>query len=313
MSGGATLAAYMLVNNIYDLQNIQNNLSGTYALGASIDASASASWNGSAGFVPIGNFNPYTNTGASFTGTFNGNGSTISTPVIDLPSTNSVGVGLFSSVGGGGLVENLGLLGESVTASGLPSGLGPAGVGSLVGINFGTMTNAYATGTVSGPSNIVVGELIEINEGSVSNVHTSGTVTGSNGVGGLVGATAQIGTSSMVTDSYSSATVTANVSGATEIGGLIGHNGTGTVTQSYATGAVTVGSNSLQVAGLIGRNDGTVAKSYATGSVTAGASAGTKSRRSDRKQPRAGVPDLCNRRHECRQWFCRCRELDRLQ
>ena len=34
VSGGATLAAYMLVNNIYDLQNIQNNLSGTYALGA---------------------------------------------------------------------------------------------------------------------------------------------------------------------------------------------------------------------------------------------------------------------------------------
>lgn len=51
------LTAYMLVNSIYDLQNIQNNLSGDYALGTNIDASATASWNGGAGFVPLGSFN----------------------------------------------------------------------------------------------------------------------------------------------------------------------------------------------------------------------------------------------------------------
>ena len=44
----------MLVNTVYDLQNMQNYLSGAYALGRDIDASATASWNGGAGFAPVG-------------------------------------------------------------------------------------------------------------------------------------------------------------------------------------------------------------------------------------------------------------------
>jgi filamentous hemagglutinin family protein len=51
---GGQLAAYMLVNTVFDLQNVQNNLGGTYALGRNIDASATASWNGGSGFASIG-------------------------------------------------------------------------------------------------------------------------------------------------------------------------------------------------------------------------------------------------------------------
>ena len=54
VTGGATLNTYMLVNTVYDLQNMQNNLAGVYALGRDIDASATASWNGGAGFTPVG-------------------------------------------------------------------------------------------------------------------------------------------------------------------------------------------------------------------------------------------------------------------
>src|SRR6202044_865441 len=54
IANGGTLTAYMLVNTIYDLQNIENNLTGTYALGGNIDATATAAWNGTAGFTPIG-------------------------------------------------------------------------------------------------------------------------------------------------------------------------------------------------------------------------------------------------------------------
>ena len=54
VTGGATLNTYMLVNTVYDLQNIKNNLAGVYALGRDIDASATASWNGGAGFTPVG-------------------------------------------------------------------------------------------------------------------------------------------------------------------------------------------------------------------------------------------------------------------
>ena len=71
VTGGATLNTYMLVNTVYDLQNMQNNLSGAYALGRDIDAGATAGWNGGAGSAPIG-------TGTSFTGKLDGQGHTIS-------------------------------------------------------------------------------------------------------------------------------------------------------------------------------------------------------------------------------------------
>jgi hypothetical protein len=60
VTGGGTLNAYMLVNTVYDLQNIQNDLSGAYALGGNIDAGQTAKWNtgigfnSGTGFWPIG-------------------------------------------------------------------------------------------------------------------------------------------------------------------------------------------------------------------------------------------------------------------
>ena len=108
VTGGATLNAYMLVNTVYDLQNMQNNLSGTYALGRDIDASATASWNGGAGFAPIGTY--YS---ADFTGTFDGQGHTISNLFINRPASQFVG--LFGSNESSATVRKLGLLNVSIT------------------------------------------------------------------------------------------------------------------------------------------------------------------------------------------------------
>ncbi len=47
----------MLVNTLNDLDNVRTNLTGNYALGRDIDATATATWNGGAGFTPIGNDN----------------------------------------------------------------------------------------------------------------------------------------------------------------------------------------------------------------------------------------------------------------
>ena len=79
----------MWVNNVYDLQNISQNLGGNYGF-ANIDASATASWNSGAGFIPIGDAaNP-------FTGTLVGNtGSTISNLTISSAASD---VGLFGYV-----------------------------------------------------------------------------------------------------------------------------------------------------------------------------------------------------------------------
>ncbi|MEG1857069.1 MAG: GLUG motif-containing protein, partial [Acinetobacter sp.] len=59
-------ALYTAILNINQLQNINQNLSGKYLLGNHIDASATASWNGGAGFNPIGN------PSATFKGVFDG-------------------------------------------------------------------------------------------------------------------------------------------------------------------------------------------------------------------------------------------------
>src|SRR5262249_49254137 len=89
LSGGGTLSAYMLVNTVVDLQNIQTNLSGNYALGRNIDASATANWNGGAGFAPIGNSK------ASFAGIFDGQGLRIDGLTIAPTDPGVTNIGLF--------------------------------------------------------------------------------------------------------------------------------------------------------------------------------------------------------------------------
>ena len=228
-----------------DLQGINGNLSGNYVLGANIDASATSVWNSSAGFTPISNGS------SNFSGTLDGLGHTISNLTINLPSTNDVG--LFGATGLTGTIRNVGLVGGSV--------IGHYYVGGLVGWNYGTISNSYATGAVSGST--YVGGLVGYNNGgTVSNSYATGTVSGSGG-GGLVGLN-----NGTISNSYA----TGMVSGTGEVGGLVGYNNIGTISNSYATGAVS-GTGSY-FGGLVGYNYGTISNSYATGAVSGGSSGG---------------------------------------
>ena len=115
--------AYTVINSLgapgsttgTDLQGINGNLSGYYALGSNIDATATSSWNGGAGFAPIGNSIPY------FTGSFNGLGHTISNLTINRPSTGDVG--LFAATNVGAVIQNVGLVGGSVSGGYATGGL----------------------------------------------------------------------------------------------------------------------------------------------------------------------------------------------
>ena len=80
IANGGSLTASMLVNTIYDLQNVQNNLSGTFALGGNIDATGTSIWNANAGFTPIGTV------AFPFNGTFDGFAHTIGNLTINLLS-----------------------------------------------------------------------------------------------------------------------------------------------------------------------------------------------------------------------------------
>ncbi len=292
ITAGGGFTAYMLVNTTYDLQNIQNNLTGTYALGKDLSANTTANWNSGTGFVPIGNDPTGLN---SFAGILDGQSHRIDGLVINNPLSNpSVGYGLFSRVGSSGVVRNVGLTNVSVTINsggaaglvGINHGLvdnsyvlGSISVtngsaGGLVGTNMdtGIITRSYSTAAVSGGQDSIVGGLVAVNNpgGTISQSYATGPVsTGNNGIaGGLVGYNlfsniAGVILTGTVANSYALGTVTvtnSTISG--DVGGLVGDNNGGSVTNSYATGQITGGLNS-SAGGLVGRiNAGTVTNSY---------------------------------------------------
>ncbi len=194
-----------LIRNVYDLQNMSKDLNGHYILANDIDATVTKTWNGGAGFMPIGNES------APFNGTFDGRGHKIINLWINRSSTGYVG--LFGFVTSNAVIENVSLINVSVRGNNY--------TGGLVGENAGTVSNSYITGNASGSK--YVGGLVGYNYGTVSNSYSTGSVRGNNYTGGLVGKN-----SGTVNNSYA----TGNVSGSKYVGGLVGENG-GTVTASF--------------------------------------------------------------------------------
>ena len=136
---------------------------------------------------------------------------------------------------------------------------GNSRVGQLAGAINGSISGSYATGSVSGTD--TVGGLVGKNFGTITSSYSTGPVSGQSLVGGLVGFN-QGGT---VSQTYAAGAVTASAANS-QAGGLVGYLNGGTITNSYATGSV---SGNISVGGLIGfDNSGTVNHTYATGQVT---------------------------------------------
>ena len=218
------------------------------ALAASYKQTANIDLEG-CNWTPIGS-------GTSFTGTFDGQGLTITgltIPGTPPDTTAPDNQGMFGQTSRGANLKNIGLVNVSVTGS--------ENVGGLVGYNNrGTIRNSYATGEVTGGED--VGGLVGENDGTIRNSYATGEVTVGDYLGGLVG----YNNSGAITDSYA----TGNVIGDDYLGGLVGYNDDGgTITNSSATGEVT-GDESDYLGGLVGANDGTIEDSSATGEVTGG-------------------------------------------
>jgi len=253
-----------------DLQGMNGGLAGNYALGSNIDATATSAWNAGTGFAPVGNFT------TQFTGNFDGLGHTISNLFINRPTTGNVGL-----IGcSGTAIQNVGLVGGSVSgANNMANGMTKF-VGGLVGINLGTVSNSYATCSVSGSGQ--VGGLVGYNGGNISNSYATGNVSGSSSdpvnpvlLGGLAGSNS----AGTISNSYATGNVYATAGSGGWVGGLAGYTNAGTIiSNTYATGSVNDGSNpgaSYHAAGgLVGVHHGTISNAYATGSVSGYASVG---------------------------------------
>jgi hypothetical protein len=249
------------IGNVHQLELMSLNLGASYTLAGDIDASettsASGVFNPANGFVPVGD-----TAAAPFTGTFSGQGHTISN------------LELIAAAGGKQTVDG-------VTTTGAVGLFGFAGVGASIGdVNI---ANSQATGGDGMSVGLLVGSL----SGTVSDATSSGVVAAGNGVdpaggfadaaaGGLVGSLSPTGS---VKFSSSSASVSG---GQASVGGLVGEMDGGDVETSFATGSVTDGAyGGAQVpaaGGLVGAalvTNGvtpTISGSYASGAVNGGGS-----------------------------------------
>lgn len=272
------------------LQGINGNGWGYYVLGADIDASATATWNGGKGFAPIVpalvNYYYYEPLTKTTPFVFDGLGHSIRNIYINRPDESKVGlfgrldVGRVENLKVTGIVSGLDSVGliagvvghsdgcmyycgastiemttfEGVSAAG--SVRGRDYVGGIVGSGLTLISRSSAEASVLGVTN--VGGIIGAGGVLLSQSYSQGSVAGDANVGGLVGAVGpgQIdgwGAAAQISDSYSLATVAADAGPA---GGLVGRSygglwGGTPISNTYSAGRVT----GALAGGLIGQND----------------------------------------------------------
>ncbi len=193
-----------------------------------------------------------------YTGTFDGNGKTITR--LTVTGSNEY-AGLFGFIGPGGTVQNVVLEGVQITSDN-SSGY----AGGVAGYCYrGTLENCSVSGSVSGSFSVggVVGDQWG---GSITGCSSSATVKGTVRAGGVAGSTNYDAT---LTACYATGDVTVENDGTnnSHAGGVVGYNAYSTVIACYAAGNVSgKGSGTIHVGGVTGENfDGTLTACYWSG------------------------------------------------
>jgi hypothetical protein len=242
---------YALANSVATLASaIAANPSGSYALANSYDASADGNYRAS----PI----PTT-----LTGTVQGLGNTISKLTMKVHGKSGT-VGLFTTIGSSGAVENLRLINVHIVGYG-----DETSGGAMAYINNGLLFGDTVSGSFDSKKDCCSwGGLVGANYDSGIIIQSSADVhiAAYGGGGGLVAYNSGTISLSQASGKFEGST------GIAFAGGLVGENDLGSVDQSFSSVAVSYGASS-QVGGLIGLDEGFTSNSYATGTVIGGTSA----------------------------------------
>lgn len=231
---GSTTNPYVIYN-VNQLQRMNQCLTCHYILGSNIDATASSSWNGGLGFIPIEN----SSLSSHFVGSLDGQNYVINNLSINRPTEDWVG--LFDTVDDGATVQNI-----TFTAANV---VGNNNVGVLAGNvrETATIQNIDSSGTVTG--NDYVGGIIGYNASNTTTLDSVATVNGNVGIGGVIGENA-----GEVRDVNSTAIVTANNMG----GAIIGRNLIGATLNTAKVDAPATIGGGTRLGGVIGLNEGQV-------------------------------------------------------
>lgn len=195
--------------NLYWIAENLNRWAYHYIQTADIDASASATWFNSMGWPSIGN------EVTPFSGTYNGQGHTISGIAINHPSESNVG---FFGYTKNATIKNLTLTNASIT--------GNDNTGILAGSNEGNIANCYTSGVVNGGS--FSGSFTGSNKGTIKNCYSTGAFSGKSFSGGFVGTV----NSGIIQYCYNSET-TSFANGSIAIGAFVGEVFSGSVSNCY--------------------------------------------------------------------------------
>ncbi|AKA25781.1 GLUG motif-containing protein [Pseudomonas chlororaphis] len=248
--------AYHVVQNLEQLRGIESDMNGRYVLGNQIA--------GQGRFKTIGD-------GNSFSGTLDGLGNTLS----DLSIYGTSGyVGLFGV--NQGQIGNLNL--ERISASGTSSTHYNTQVGTLAGVNTGSIRNVKAKDvTVTGASHLnALGGLVALNlHGNIDNASVSGKVIGNQYtyvMGGLVGENvSNVDGVAKISNSHVDASLEGQMQDAPYgAGGLVGMNRDGIIDNASSTGLIKLAGSNLSIGGLVGKNTGRIANSRSIVHVAGG-------------------------------------------
>ena len=209
-----------------------------------------------------------------YTGTFDGQGYTISGLYFNNPHSSYVG--LFGCIEANGKISNVGVLDSYFQFSEFGGGVcgvnygtvrdckntgsvrGLAAIGGVCGLNEkgGIIENSFNEGTVSGTGDNVqqVGGVCGYNNGTIKSCYNTASVSGQNSVGGVCG----LNSRGIITNCFNEGTV----SGQTFVGGVCG-NGCGVTTTNCFNGGIVSGQS--HVSGVCGYDynyDGTLTNCY---------------------------------------------------
>lgn len=277
------------INSWTDLKNIVNDYTGSYILMKDL-SSTDADYVGIGdSWVPIGNATvvgfprmyPY-----AFTGSFDGNGFTISDLKINVTNPYS---GLFGYCLNGCTFTNINVINillnsnsgfcggiagytangqfTNCTCSGTINGL--AYIGGIVGGGYMTMNNCSSNVNINGSTGSNFGGIVGviINNSTINNCHSNVNIIADNRVGGFVGRTQGRLT---VTNCYSEGEIYCNISSPSIVGGFVGiseSNLGDLYTDCYSSCNITANSST---GGFVGKvTSGTFTNCYSTGTLTA--------------------------------------------
>ena len=217
-------------------------------------------------WTPIGINNSTSN---YYTGTFDGDGHTISGMKVNITSgaANDIYAGLFGCAYAGSVIKNVGLINSDVTVNGSQY----VYAGGIAGYQYGSIYDSYAICDVTATGNysIYAGGLVGYKStGAIQRIYASGAVNVTNTrysnysiyAGGLIGWQSGLGT---IENSYATGAVSATALGSTYVGGLVG-NQRESISNSYAIGDISVSTSGTKYAGkLVGyKYSGTLTNSY---------------------------------------------------